>query len=98
VTATDDLLADRRRLLGPSLSVSYRTPLHIVRGEDDITGNPQGHARATSGAIDRGDRRLRHGILDIHRLHVELVKECPEILRVALGRHAQVHAAAEHPR
>jgi 4-aminobutyrate aminotransferase-like enzyme len=31
---TDDgLLAERRRLLGPSLSLSYRTPLHIVRGE-----------------------------------------------------------------
>ena len=28
-----DLLAERRRLLGPSLSLSYRRPLHIVRGE-----------------------------------------------------------------
>ncbi len=27
------LLARRRRLLGPSLSLSYRAPLHIVRGE-----------------------------------------------------------------
>ena len=26
------LLADRRRTIGPSLSLSYRTPLHIVRG------------------------------------------------------------------
>ena len=36
MTTTDAagaLLARRRRLLGPSLSVSYRTPLHIVRGE-----------------------------------------------------------------
>jgi 4-aminobutyrate aminotransferase-like enzyme len=36
VTTTDAsgaLLARRRRLLGPSLSVSYRSPLHIVRGE-----------------------------------------------------------------
>ncbi len=31
--ATGALLARRRRLLGPSLSVSYRIPLHIVRGE-----------------------------------------------------------------
>jgi 4-aminobutyrate aminotransferase-like enzyme len=29
----DEILAARRRLLGPSLSLSYRTPLHIVRGE-----------------------------------------------------------------
>jgi 4-aminobutyrate aminotransferase-like enzyme len=29
----DALLAARRRLLGPSLSLSYRTPLRIVRGE-----------------------------------------------------------------
>jgi 4-aminobutyrate aminotransferase-like enzyme len=31
--AAAGLLARRRRLLGPSLSLSYRTPLHIVRGE-----------------------------------------------------------------
>ncbi len=29
----DDILAGRRARLGPSLSLSYRTPLHIVRGE-----------------------------------------------------------------
>jgi len=29
---TDDLLARRRQHLGPSLSISYRRPLHIVRG------------------------------------------------------------------
>ncbi len=28
----DEILAARRRVLGPSLSLSYRTPLHIVRG------------------------------------------------------------------
>jgi 4-aminobutyrate aminotransferase-like enzyme len=32
-TRGTDLLAERRRLLGPSLSLSYRRPLHIVRGE-----------------------------------------------------------------
>ena len=31
--AADALLTARRRHLGPSLSLSYRTPLHIVRGE-----------------------------------------------------------------
>ena len=29
----DEILVARRGLLGPSLSLSYRTPLHIVRGE-----------------------------------------------------------------
>jgi 4-aminobutyrate aminotransferase-like enzyme len=41
MTATDrttgmtdaEILAVRRARLGPSLSLSYRTPLHIVRGE-----------------------------------------------------------------
>ncbi|MFG0316578.1 MAG: aminotransferase class III-fold pyridoxal phosphate-dependent enzyme [Planctomycetota bacterium JB042] len=32
-TSPDALLAARRERLGPSLSVSYRRPLHIVRGE-----------------------------------------------------------------
>jgi 4-aminobutyrate aminotransferase-like enzyme len=31
--ASGDLLERRRRVLGPSLSLSYRTPLHIVRGQ-----------------------------------------------------------------
>src|SRR5207248_10768066 len=30
--APGDLMARRRRHLGPSLSVSYREPLHIIRG------------------------------------------------------------------
>ncbi|HEX5825383.1 MAG TPA: aminotransferase class III-fold pyridoxal phosphate-dependent enzyme [Candidatus Limnocylindrales bacterium] len=31
--AADEILEARRRRLGPSLSLSYRSPLHIVRGE-----------------------------------------------------------------
>ena len=31
-TSATDLLERRRRLLGPNLSLSYRAPLHIVRG------------------------------------------------------------------
>jgi len=38
------LLARRRRLLGPSLSVSYRTPLHIVRGEGAYLYDVEGRA------------------------------------------------------
>jgi 4-aminobutyrate aminotransferase-like enzyme len=42
--ATDGLLARRRRLLGPSLSLSYRTPLHIVRGEGAYLYDADGRA------------------------------------------------------
>ena len=39
-----DLVGDRKRQLGPSLSLSYRRPLHIVRGRGvwlyDIEGQP----------------------------------------------------------
>jgi 4-aminobutyrate aminotransferase-like enzyme len=42
--ATGELLARRRRLLGPSLSVSYRTPLHIVRGEGAYLYDADGRA------------------------------------------------------
>ena len=34
VASTDDLRARRARLLGPDLSLSYRKPLHLVRGRD----------------------------------------------------------------
>src|SRR5689334_24153666 len=39
-----DLLAARGRLLGPSLSLSYRTPLHIVRGEGAYLYDADGRA------------------------------------------------------
>jgi 4-aminobutyrate aminotransferase-like enzyme len=40
----DEILAARRRLLGPSLSLSYRTPLHIVRGEGAYLFDADGRA------------------------------------------------------
>jgi 4-aminobutyrate aminotransferase-like enzyme len=43
-TEYDDLLARRRRLFGPSLSLSYRTPLHIVRGEGAYLFDAEGRA------------------------------------------------------
>lgn len=43
-TVADDLLARRRQLLGPSLSLSYRTPLHIVRGEGAYLYDAEGRA------------------------------------------------------
>ncbi len=40
----DEILALRRRTLGPSLSLSYRTPLHIVRGEGAYLFDADGRA------------------------------------------------------
>ena len=40
----EDLLARRRRLLGPSLSLSYREPLTIVRGEGAHLIDAEGRA------------------------------------------------------
>ncbi len=42
--APGDLLAARRRLLGPSLSVSYRRPLEIVRGSGAFLYDEAGRA------------------------------------------------------
>ncbi|MEO5940676.1 MAG: aminotransferase class III-fold pyridoxal phosphate-dependent enzyme, partial [Candidatus Limnocylindrales bacterium] len=39
-----DLLRDRRRRLGPSLSLSYRSPLHIVRGAGAYLYDADGRA------------------------------------------------------
>jgi 4-aminobutyrate aminotransferase-like enzyme len=44
VDVTETLLERRRRLLGPSLSLSYRTPLHIVRGEGAYLYDADGRA------------------------------------------------------
>ena len=42
--AADEILEARRRRLGPSLSLSYRTPLHIVRGEGAYLYDADGQA------------------------------------------------------
>src|SRR4051794_32220961 len=44
VTTAAELLADRHRLLGASLSLSYRTPLHIVRGAGSYLYDSAGRA------------------------------------------------------
>jgi 4-aminobutyrate aminotransferase-like enzyme len=43
MSTTDDVLAVRRRLLGPNLSVGYRRPLHIVRGSMQYLFDAEGH-------------------------------------------------------
>jgi 4-aminobutyrate aminotransferase-like enzyme len=40
----EEILAARRAHLGPSLSLSYRTPLHIVRGEGAYLFDAAGRA------------------------------------------------------
>jgi 4-aminobutyrate aminotransferase-like enzyme/Ser/Thr protein kinase RdoA (MazF antagonist)/murein DD-endopeptidase MepM/ murein hydrolase activator NlpD len=42
--APERVLAERRRLLGPSLSLSYRTPLEIVRGSGTFLYDGEGRA------------------------------------------------------
>jgi 4-aminobutyrate aminotransferase-like enzyme len=42
--AADEILAARRRRLGPSLSLSYRAPLHIVRGSGAYLYDADGRA------------------------------------------------------
>ena len=42
--AADQILEARRRRLGPSLSISYRTPLHIVRGQGAYLYDADGRA------------------------------------------------------
>ena len=42
--APDELAARRRRLLGPSLSLSYREPLEIVRGDGALLYDADGRA------------------------------------------------------
>ena len=41
---TAELFVARRRLLGPSLSLNYRTPLHIIRGEGAYLFDAAGRA------------------------------------------------------
>jgi 4-aminobutyrate aminotransferase-like enzyme len=42
--ATDEILAARRRRLGPSLSLAYRAPLHMVRGAGAYLYDADGRA------------------------------------------------------
>ncbi|HEX3427177.1 MAG TPA: aminotransferase class III-fold pyridoxal phosphate-dependent enzyme [Candidatus Limnocylindrales bacterium] len=42
--AAGDILAERRRRLGPSLSLAYRAPLHIVRGSGAYLYDAEGRA------------------------------------------------------
>jgi 4-aminobutyrate aminotransferase-like enzyme len=96
--ASDELLARRRRLLGPSLSLSYREPLHIVRGEGaylyDADGRPYldcvnnvahvGHAHPR--VVEAGAAQMRLLNTNTRYLH-ENVLEYGERLTALLPDH-----------
>ncbi len=101
MTETRELLAARRRLLGPSLSVSYRTPLHIVRGEGAYLYDAEGRAyldcvnnvahvgHAHPRVVEAGVAQMRVLNTNTRYLH-ELVVRYAERLTALLPDHLEV--------
>ncbi len=101
MTTSADLLAERRRLLGPSLSVSYRTPLHIVRGEGaylydadgrvylDCVNNVAHVGHAHPRVVEAGVAQMRVLNTNTRYLH-ELVLRYAERLTAMLPGHLEV--------
>jgi 4-aminobutyrate aminotransferase-like enzyme len=101
VTTTDALLAARRALLGPSLSLSYRTPLHIVRGEGAYLYDADGRAyldcvnnvahvgHAHPRVVEAGVAQMRLLNTNTRYLH-ELVLRYAERLTALLPEHLEV--------
>jgi 4-aminobutyrate aminotransferase-like enzyme len=87
-----EILDARRRLLGPSLSVSYRTPLHIVRGEGaylyDADGRPYldcvnnvahvGHAHPR--VVEAGIAQMRLLNTNTRYLHENVVRYAERLI------------------
>jgi 4-aminobutyrate aminotransferase-like enzyme len=99
---TDDgLLAERRRLLGPSLSLSYRTPLHIVRGEGawlfdaagraylDCVNNVAHVGHANPRVVEAGIAQMRLLNTNTRYLH-ETVVRYADRLTALLPKHLEV--------
>jgi 4-aminobutyrate aminotransferase-like enzyme len=101
MTTTDALLAARRRLLGPSLSVSYRAPLHIVRGQGAYLYDADGRAyldcvnnvahvgHAHPRVVEAGAAQMRVLNTNTRYLH-ELVLRYAERLTALLPDHLEV--------
>jgi 4-aminobutyrate aminotransferase-like enzyme len=99
--APDDLLARRRALLGPSLSLSYREPLHIVRGEGaylyaadgaaylDCVNNVAHVGHAHPRVVEAGVAQMRLLNTNTRYLH-ETVLAYAERLRGLLPDHLEV--------
>src|SRR6185436_2344646 len=101
MTATDELLEARERLLGPSLSLSYRTPLHIVRGEGAYLYDANGRAyldcvnnvahvgHAHPRVVEAGAAQMRQLNTNTRYLH-ELVLRYADRLTALLPDHLEV--------
>ena len=104
MTTTDraaDLLERRRRRLGPSLSLSYRTPLHIVRGEGAYLYDADGRAyldcvnnvahvgHANPRVVEAGVAQMRLLNTNTRYLH-DTVVEYAERLIALLPDHLEV--------
>ena len=101
MTATDDLLEARERLLGPSLSLSYRRPLHIVRGEGAYLYDADGRAyldcvnnvahvgHAHPRVVEAGATQMRQLNTNTRYLH-ELVLRYADRLTALLPDHLEV--------
>jgi 4-aminobutyrate aminotransferase-like enzyme len=99
--SSDGLLARRRRLLGPSLSLSYRTPLHIVRGEGaylfdaderaylDCVNNVAHVGHAHPRVVEAGTAQMRVLNTNTRYLH-ETVIEYADRLTALLPEHLEV--------
>jgi 4-aminobutyrate aminotransferase-like enzyme len=109
MTATDpagtmaaaDILAARRQHLGPSLSISYRTPLHIVRGEGaylyeadgraylDCVNNVAHVGHAHPRVVEAGIAQMRVLNTNTRYLHENVVRYA-ERLTALLPEHLEV--------
>jgi 4-aminobutyrate aminotransferase-like enzyme len=109
MTATDpagtmaaaEILDARRRRLGPSLSVSYRTPLHIVRGEGAYLYDADGRAyldcvnnvahvgHANPRVVEAGIAQMRILNTNTRYLHETIVRYA-ERLTALLPDHLEV--------
>ena len=95
------MLDARRRLLGPSLSLSYRTPLHIVRGEGAYLYDADGRAyldcvnnvahvgHAHPRVVEAGTAQMRLLNTNTRYLH-ELVLRYAERLTALVPEHLEV--------
>ena len=101
MSVTNDLLEARERLLGPSLSLSYRTPLHIVRGEGAYLYDANGRAyldcvnnvahvgHAHPRVVEAGAAQMRQLNTNTRYLH-ELVLRYAGRLTALLPDHLEV--------
>jgi len=97
----DEILAARRQRLGPSLSIAYRTPLHIVRGAGAYLYDADGRAyldcvnnvahvgHAHPRVVEAGTSQMRLLNTNTRYLHENIVRYA-ERLTALLPAHLEV--------